>query len=279
MVRGAAGGREKGSYAGGSVKMDETRRHYGVRIASSGYKSRVMVNDVPVFDDRLGFGGVVTIPINKWIRHGANQVSAQLLPLVSAARADQREFSAQVTAQVAGSDVERGAVIATLLRPHAEGLPNGPIEISQVFLADVTFPEWAWFRSRRLDLIAKELTSLQAQVQRVHSLMAQEDIDALLSLFAERISETAAANYETIEEQRAASRRELAAFTTSIYLRLQPLDMETAQLRLYGTNRLVLLETVQGHSPIAYQSEDGAVRGYVPLIFRRTDEGTWVVTR
>ena len=55
-----------------------------------------MVNDVPVFDDRLGFGGAVTIPINKWIRHGANQVSAQLLPLVSAARADQREFSAQV---------------------------------------------------------------------------------------------------------------------------------------------------------------------------------------
>ena len=111
-------------------------------------------------------------------------------------------------------------------------------------------------------------------MQRVHSLTAHRILTPSLSLFAERISETAAANYGTIEEQKyPPSRRELAAF--------KPVLIEITTSRYGdGTAPLVRDETGSRHRrrckgiPLSLtKSEDGAVPGYVPLIFAEPTRG------
>ncbi|MDR3719931.1 MAG: hypothetical protein P4K98_14120 [Bryobacteraceae bacterium] len=266
----------------GIDSIASSRPFYTVQVNLQGCAYGVRVNDGPVYHNAKGLPLVVEFPINRWTRNGANEVSLHLRPMAGQSALNERvKCTAIVYLREKDADRETRREVARLEYPKSAVIRSERDETvaSAQFSATVPFPLFRWFTSPEFADGETTLSELMRELENFHTLLAAKDIDGILAAVRVRDVEDAAANYTTMQDQVANSRREYSQFLDSRY-ELRPLITNNVRLRLYGNRRLARAELLSnGQPPLYYLSADRKAASYMTLIFSRDSLNKWVIIR
>jgi hypothetical protein len=266
----------------GTDGIASSRPFYTLQLNLQGCAYGVRVNDGPVYHNVKGLPLVVEFPINRWIRNGANEVSLHLRPAVGqAALSDRAKCTAIVYLRERDADRATRREVARLEYPKSAVIRSEGDETvaSAQFFATVPFSLFRWFTSPEFAAGEATLSELMRELENFHTLLAAKDIDGILAAVRVRDVEDAAANYGTVQDQVANSRREYSQFFDSQH-ELRPLITNNVRLRLYGNRRLASAELLSnGQPPLYYLTADRQSASYMTLVFCRDSMSKWVIIR
>ncbi len=256
---------------------------YSVQLNLQGCAYDVRVNDGPVYQNVRGLPVVVEFPINRWVRNGPNEVSLHLRPGAGqSALTEDAKCAAVVYVRQKSADRDTRREVARLEYPKSAAVRREGDETiaSAPFSATVPFALFRWFSSPELADGEATLSELMSELTRFHDLFAAKDIDAILAAVRQRDTEDASANYTTLAEQAAASRREYAPFFNESAYELRPLITKNVRLRLFGNRRLARVELLSnGQPPLYYLTADHRTAGYLTMVFCRDAGGKLMIIR
>jgi hypothetical protein len=254
-----------------------------VQLNLQGCAYGVRVNDGPVYQNVKGLPLVVEFPINRWTRNGPNEISLHLRPGAGqSALGEGAKCTAVVYVREKGSDRETRREVARLEYPKSAAIRREGDETiaSAPFSAAVPFALFRWFTSAEFTDAEATLSELLRELERYHALFAAKDIDAILAAVRERDMEDASANYTTLPEQAANSRREYSPFFNESEHELRPLITKNVRLHLYGARRLARVELLSnGQPPLYYLTADHQRAGYLTMVFCRDSNGKGMIIR
>lgn len=256
---------------------------YTVQLNLQGCAYDVRVNDGPVYQNVKGLPLVVEFPINRWTRNGPNEVSLHLRPGAGrSALGEDAKCTAIVYLREKAADRESRREVARLEYPKSAAIRREGDETiaSAPFSAAVPFPLSRWFTSAEFTDNEATLSELMRELERYHDLFAAKNIDAILAAVRERDVEDAAANYTTLPEQAASSRREYSPYFNESEHELRPLITKNVRLRLFGNGRLARVELLSnGQPPLYYLTADHQRAGYLTMVFCRDVTGKLMIIR
>ncbi len=260
----------------------ELQPWYTVHLNLAGCVYDVRVNDGPLYQNVKGFPLVVEIPVNRWLRSGANEISLHLraLPGKTVLGNDCR-CSAAVYRRNKSEEREKRTEVARLEYPGPAPVrrEGGDTIVSMPFGARLPFAMFRWFTSEEIVPGETTVAALTGELQRLHDLFAAKNLDAIAARFAVRDQEESASVYETLTEKVADTRQLYAQLFDDSKYSLRPLYVENARLRLFGGGRLARLEIPNGQSPLYYMTTDRQTAAYVEVIYCRGADGGWTVVR
>jgi hypothetical protein len=236
-----------------------------------------------VYQNIEGLPVVAEFPINRWVRNGPNELSLYLRPAAGRGTIGKDVKCVVIVYQREKSaDRETRREVARVEYPKMPATRRDGDEIlaSTPFSAVVPFGLFRWFTAPEIADGDVTLSELLGELEKYHALFTAKDIDAILNAVRERDREDAMANYATLADQAANSRREYSLYFSESEYELRPLITQNVRLRLFGNRRLARVELLSnGQPPLYYLTADHRTAGYLTMIFCRDAGGKWVVIR
>jgi hypothetical protein len=250
---------------------------YTVQLDIGGVAWEARVNDAPLFAEMQGLRTGTELPLNRWIRNGANRFSYRLRPRPGQdGIPGNTRLSAVLYVRDWEADRQSRREVARVEYPGPTSVRDGETILETAFQAQVPYPPFLWFAS---DTIAGGETTrldLAREYGRFYEWAASRNLEAVVRAMAVRDREDARANYASLGTQVANTRQTYGSLFNGGY-ELRPDRTDAAHLRIYGEGRLARLELSNGKPPLYYRASISMV-AYLPLLFCRY-RGAWTIIR
>lgn len=252
---------------------------YTVQLELGGVAWEARVNDAPLFAEPQGFNTLTELPINRWVRNGANNLSLRLRPRPKQTGIPlNTRLSAVIYSRDVGAERQSRREVGRLEYPGPTADQNGTTVLQTTFQAPVPYAPFLWFASETIADSEETRLALAREVERFYQWLVDKDLEAIVQALAARDGEDAAAMYRSVAEQQENTRFMYRRLAGGGDYELRPVRTDVALLKIYGDGRLACLELSNGKSPIYYRAGSPDLVAYLPLLFCR-NHGRWVIIR
>lgn len=256
---------------------------YLLRLSANDISYDIKLNDCPVFEFKHEVRLNADFPVNQWLISGNNLLS------VNIKANKQREFlsvgdtcNIEIVKRTEGKNGIEETSVAALNKTikdydSKQNLRN--MSLTQTFNADINIGPWLWTKDSQANDLPETLKALTAELQELHSIIKEKEINKLSKKLELRDIDMAAANYTDLETEQGLTISEFESFFDSPNLVLQEIDLKVLTIKLFGNRKLVRIDTLAGNSPIVLSDIEGHYDVFLPFIFCRDEQKKWVIIR
>ncbi|MEO8452117.1 MAG: hypothetical protein ABI647_20165 [Gemmatimonadota bacterium] len=295
-----------------SVIPDSRLPRLSLGIEAGGVPYAVVVNDVPVWADRLGHAATIDgFPVLEWLVPGANTLEIRLGLSIEPNAISAGSVDVELRCDLDGDDSPL-ALTSLSLSPTTVGgapagrfaiegapgnqslaaTPTGDIVIEPIRLGSgstsadrrvlrtIQLP-WRWPRWRHFDaptIIASGRTqaSLEESYRQMWNLLRANDRARLVEFLAVKVAELVAANPK--DRRHIEPILGLEDCLDDPEMALKPLTLESTRLEIAGGGSLARLVDARGNGPIVFVHRDGLMSICLDTMFCMGSSG-WVLVR
>lgn len=261
---------------------------YTLATDAAGCLFDVRINDCPVLSDSEGNAVTTNMPINQWLRNGANVLTLALeRPPMGTG-----ECKAEVLVGDVGSWPQPGYPIGSLTRaapalPEGWDLPDAPplwpprvVKAHLTFRASLPGPPWRWDQAPPAVLLQSDCAAILVEARELWQALERRDRARVEQLFALRNRELGPARFQTPEERRGEFMGTMDDLLDPAEWRLMPLDEQDLEYRSYAHGRLVhLVDAVTGESPVFFTDSKQVLASWLDLFFFKDSDRKWRIIR
>ena len=260
--------------------MTDSRPCYQANITARGGPYEVRVNDCPVLVDEQGAATSMMLPINHWLRDGANVLSARVGQSASG--------WGQVEVTIAHQTREEAPAVRLTLDARdvldgEAGDDNAKPPTQQklaTFQACLPLPRWCWDQRPAVELKPKDQILINNEVFNLHSALDRRDLDALQAALADRSAELAQARYQSPEERAAEIRAQFEPLFEDPDWVLDRFEAKDLVYRQCGDRRLVQVKSAMtGESPVYLVNQASCLVAGLELFLYQQSPFRWRIIR
>jgi len=260
-------------------KMKLKQPYYLLHIDAGGGPYSVLINDCPIFSEEEASHTTVELPLNHWLRHGANVLSISQ---------DISVTTANGTVEVRAAEMEkRDQQRISVERMDLLSLPDSPaadgpsiIKMHLLFQVDLPLPRWRWDQLQPGELTQRDKILINNEAYQLWSTLAAGDLERLEALLHLKSNELAQSRYQTMEEREAEVTAQFEPLLNDPNWELQNLDAEDLDYLPCGCQRLVqLVDRFTNNSPISFFNRQTMLTAYIDLFFFEEQQMKWSIIR
>lgn len=256
---------------------------YFLKLSASDINYEIRLNDCPVFEFRHEVLLDAEFPLNHWLTAGKNLLSVNMKTNHS------REFLSvgdycllEVIKRVETKNGTEDVSLAKLNKTISDydskqRLRN--LSLTQTFDSDTNFSPWLWQKDGQVTDLPEAMKALTIQLLELHSIIKEKNIEKLAKKLELRDSDMAIANYTDLETEQEITLSEFESYFNSSNLVLQDIRLEELTIKLFGSRKLVRIDTLAGNSPVVLSDTEGHYDVFLPFIFCRDEQKKWVIIR
>lgn len=245
-----------------------------IEIQSEGVRTKVVLNDIQVYERVSGKSGMAQAKLDPWIIEGPNRLQVFAAAAEGGRGAPRLELSLLVGPQ--GQLPEKLA--ESHWDPAGKPLPADGFALvwEHEFTPQRAFGRWAWQDAAPSSLSAEDRAGIVALLQEVHGAFQKGNTALLEELFALRNSEMARALDVPEAELSEEWNGMVEAFCTEPDRKLEPLDAGGLVMTRQANGRLIVLTTAKGGPPLKGSIGEGELE--LSMSVSRIG-GRWTIVR
>lgn len=228
------------------------------------------VNDCPIHVQTEHVSTEVKIPLNHWLFCGGNLLKIHI-PDSPRSQDSHCDWSIQCLDHSGVIEMASGNLNNTNMATAQ------PLTVE--FQVTTAFPLWAWLKGEVLSEDSKTLNAMRDCFTELYSAYATANDDLIVSYRTQQISELAVSNYASTKSVDDSFREKLHFIRAQSGLKLMPLNLDSAQLKLFADGRLATLVDEDGDSPILFLDVESGWCAEIPALYMKSSDGHWVLIR
>lgn len=253
--------------------------YYLLHIDAGGGPYSVWINDCPIFSEEEASHTTVELPLNHWLRHGANVLSIGQDISVTTARGAVEVRAAEMEQR----DQQRITVEQLHLTPPPDPpTVDCPTSIQQhlLFQVELPLPRWRWDLKQPVEIKQRDKILINNKAYQLWSTLSAGDLQRLSALLHLKSNELAQSRYQAVEEREAELRAQFEPLLNDPNWELQDLDAEDLDYLPCACRRLVqLVDKFTGNSPIYFFNRQSLLTASIDLFFFEEQQMKWSIIR
>ncbi len=248
---------------------------YRVELETSGLRSEVLLNGVPVFRDTAGIPRIQQVAVNHWLLSGENVLQVRL---GAAAPGDKQMFELEVDRVEPSASLGASDRVTAFRWWSGSALSATTIDLSWEgrFTVEEPIPRWAWLDAPAVLPSEADRGAILDLFEELHGGLASGDVERILWRLAVQQEETARAFGLPVEQAVERERTWLRAVVGGSALRLERFDRASLDLEPRLEGRLVFVADGEGRPPVRGWAGTSTLQ--LPAVVSRI-AGEWTVVR